>query len=839
MDADKLKDLTSVKVNKNKPSARPKQAATGDYSQLYPGQQQAIDKLSDWYFSNELECTLEGYAGTGKALLNGTPVLTNKGWTSIESLKIGDLVATPYEGFQKVKGVYPQGKRPLYEITFSDGRTIICDENHLWQIRTKRMLQNYHRISGDNLRYSKTISTLDLFNDSDNLYIDKIGYKYAIPVAPIIGNHKSFNIPPYVLGILLGDGCLTTQYVNYRNQIEISSDEEDIIIKVAKLLDNANYRWHSDKNYTNIIFNGDVEIVNGKLKEYNLLCKSINKYIPTEYLESSIEQRQELLKGLMDVDGYVGQKNRFSFSTVSKQLKDDFIYLCRSLGYIVTVYEDKRDTNICYNIHILTNDIIFSSKKHLNKYNSYKSKTTKYNDHIYIKSIVKLDYESDTTCIAVEGNNKLFVTKDFIITHNTYILRYFLDNIVNKSYTVTAPTHKALRVLESQVGRKGMTLHSLHGLKPNIDLQNFDIENPQFDPLNPSKIQNYNLVVIDECSMINKDLFQLNRNRATTYNVKILYVGDSLQLPPVNEEISLTFATVKNKVVLTDIVRQEEGNPLLELFSLLRNDIKNQTNTFLNYIVRNRSNIQDGIGYEIIPRAMFNQRLIDEFNSDTFHKNIDHFRITAYTNKAVSDWNSIVRNSIVGKDADIIHINDLVLSYNTIVDEFKEPIILNSEDYILEDIRPYISDEGIKTFAVNLKSMYDGHITQPFLIVDTKDASFLKYKEILTHLYNRAANRVQHGWYVYYKFKNRFLTNLKFSIETIQGTKWINKDIDYGYSMTVHKTQGSTFDNVAIDLTDIVFQNTRFGRRENDIDIRNKLMYVALSRARKSVIMKY
>ena len=155
---------------------------------------------------------------------------------------------------------------------------------------------------------------------------------------------------------------LQLKHVNYRNQIEISSDEEDIIIKVAKLLDNADYRWHSDKNYTNVIFNGDVEIVNDKLKEYNLLCKSIDKYIPTEYLESSIEQRQELLKGLMDSDGCVGQKNRFSFNTTSKQLKDDFIYLCRSLGYIVTVYEDKRDTNICYNIHILTNDIIFSSK---------------------------------------------------------------------------------------------------------------------------------------------------------------------------------------------------------------------------------------------------------------------------------------------------------------------------------------------------------------------------------------------------------------------------------------------------------------------------------------------
>lgn len=424
-------------------------------------------------------------------------------------------------------------------------------------------------------------------------------------------------------------------------------------------------------------------------------------------------------------------------------------------------------------------------------------------------------------------------------TGKTYILRYFLEHIVDKSFTVTAPTHKALRVLESQVGRKGMTLHSLHGLKPNIDLQNFDIENPQFDPLNPSKIQNYNLVIIDECSMINKDLFQLNRSRAIEHKVKILYVGDSLQLPPVNEEISLTFAIVKNKIILNEVVRQEKGNPIIELFELLRNDIRNHTNTFLNYIVRHRSNISNGIGYEILPTLAYKEKLLTEFSSDTFHKNIDHLRITAYTNKAISDWNTFIRTSIAGKDADIININDLILSYNTIVDEFKDPIILNSEDYILEDIRPYISDEEIKTFAINLKSMYDGHITQPFLVVDTKDPSFLKYKAILKYLYDRAANKAQHGWYIYYKFKNRFLTNIRFSIDTIQGQKWINKDIDYGYAMTVHKTQGSTFDNVAIDLTDIVFYNTKFGRKETDIDIRNKLIYVALSRAKNSVILKY
>ena len=78
---------------------------------------------------------------------------------------------------------------------------------------------------------------------------------------------------------------------------------------------------------------------------------------------------------------------------------------------------------------------------------------------------------------------------------------------------------------------------------------------------------------------------------------------------------------------------------------------------------------------------------------------------------------------------------------------------------------------------------------------------------------------------------------LLISLDT--GTKYINKDIDYGYAMTVHKTQGSTFDNVAIDLTNLVFTQTRYGRREVDIDIRNKLIYVALSRARNSVILKY
>ena len=839
MEQDKLNNLTSVKPLKNKALNGSKEGNNDKFRNLYPSQRIALEKLSDWYHSKELECTLRGFAGTGKALLNGTPVLTPYGWVNIEDLKVGDLVATPYSSFAPVRGVYPQGERPLYRITFKDGRNITCDENHLWQIRTKKLIQNYRKSEGDNLRYSKVISTIELYENMKDFVLDKQGYKYGIPLTPVDGIEQDFVIPPYVLGVLLGDGCLTDNLGKYYNKrLTISSDEIDIIEKVAKLL-NCDYKWHSELNYSNVIYGDIIEDIDLALRTLNLRCLSKDKYIPEIYLLSSKEQRLELLKGLMDTDGNVGVKNRLHFSTSSINLKNDFVKLCNSLGYCATVHEDNRKDNTYYEINILTNDIIFSSKKHLEKFNSYKPKTTQFNDHLYIESVEKLENTGQTTCIAVDDDDKLFITKDYIVTHNTFILRYFLQHVVDKSYTITAPTHKALRVLEAQIGRKGMTLHSLHGLKPNIDLQNFDIENPQFDPLNPCKIQNYNLIVIDECSMINKDLFLLNHNKAKEFNTKILYVGDPLQLPPVNEDISPTFAVVKNTVELTDVVRQEEGNPLLELFPILRDDIVNKTNNFLYHIIRNRDRMENGIGYQILPVAQFKERLLEEFNSDVFHKNIDHYRIVAYTNNAVTEWNSLIRNSIVGKDADIIHINDLLLSYNTIVDEFKDPIILNSEDYIIEDIRPYISDEKLKTFAVNLKSMYDGHITQPFLVVDSKDVSFERYKNILTLLYNRAANREQHGWYVYYKFKNRFLTNTRFTINTVQGTKYINKDIDYGYAMTVHKTQGSTFDNVAIDLTNLVFTQTRYGRREVDIDIRNKLIYVALSRARNSVILKY
>lgn len=109
-------------------------------------------------------------------------------------------------------------------------------------------------------------------------------------------------------------------------------------------------------------------------------------------------------------------------------------------------------------------------------------------------------------------------------TGKTYVINHFLEAI-NANVCVTAPTHKAVRVVEGMTGRKGKTLQSLHGLRPNTNLENFDLNNLQFDALGSPTIGNYKLIVCDECGMINQDLHALNLKRALDLNVKILYVG--------------------------------------------------------------------------------------------------------------------------------------------------------------------------------------------------------------------------------------------------------------------------------------------------------------------------
>lgn len=759
-------------------------------------QQDAVNDLIDFiakpWSDTDYIHGLCGKGGTGKALPVTTKVRTKDGWIEIGKCKVGDEIVTPFGGLTKITGVYPQGIRPCYKICFKNGITTVADENHLWTVRTRKLISKYRRdIYKPYDRHSITITTSDLYN-SDY-------YKYSIPlVKSIYGDDKDFIIPPYVLGVLLGDGYLADDKIANWSRLIISGDEEDIIKRCSILL-NTEYKMHNDNNYDNVIYCDNS--INKELERLELFCHSKYKFIPKDYLYSSIEQRMELLKGLMDTDGCIDKvKGRYRFSTTSKYLKDDFIELCKSLGYNIGISVDNRNRNECYNISVQTNDCIVASDKKISIYNSIIKNNEFYNDHLGIAHISKVS-PRETVCISIDSPEKLYVIDDYIVTHNTFVTKYVIQNCKYSSSVIAcaAPTHKACRVFSNAIGGKTVdTIQSIFGFKLDVNIDDFDPKNPTFNPIGNIKLLNKEIrvLIIDEASMLNSKLVGYINKICKTNHIKIIYIGDSSQLPPVNEKTSRAFVITSKINYLNEVVRQGENNPISEIINILRSDIAKGKYDIFSYINnpnnKNKYN-SEGRGYTVCGSEEFNYLIEQSFNDERYSKNVDMYRIIAYTNAKVTYWNNRIRNMIIkGAERSIITKNDLIMSYSTIVDDFNEIIIDNSEEYIVYDMANFQDPTfDFKCFMIKFQAIHGGKITQPLCVIDHTDKYTLQlYFNTLNNLINDAkiADKTTRGskWKEYFRFKRKYL--LANNILNSYGKIVFSRDIDYGFAITSHKS---------------------------------------------------
>lgn len=448
------------------------------------------------------------------------------------------------------------------------------------------------------------------------------------------------------------------------------------------------------------------------------------------------------------------------------------------------------------------------------------------------------DYLSDK-------NTDYAVLSGYAGTGKTYIMNYFVNHICKYATCVSAPTHKALRVIEKRVGKKGKTYHAINGLKPNVDVAKFNISAPDFAPKGQEYISSYKVIPCDEASQLGSGLINLTQSRAKQFNTKIIYIGDECQIPPRGYKNSPVFNT-KNIFTLTEIIRQEESNPLLKLLRLLRSDILTGQSTFLQYIVKHREEVTaDGSGYMCVDKNKYMQLIATYFNSDNFFKDVEYARLTGWTNNTILEWNKFTRKLLFNDPKPIVIEDDLLTAYTTILNEYNEPVISNSSDYIVENLRDYVDDYGIKSFAVNLMDIYTKMPGRTLQIIDHTDkSSWAKYIQILSNFHYNAMRASAHNrnekWRSFYAFKNTYLTFIPYEINGFE----VQKDIDYGYGLTVHKCQGSTLENIFVNLLDIVyykmdkrypFRNT--DKNPNAVDMRNKLLYTALSRASKFAII--
>ena len=237
------------------------------------------------------------------------------------------------------------------------------------------------------------------------------------------------------------------------------------------------------------------------------------------------------------------------------------------------------------------------------------------------------------------------------------------------------------------------------------------------------------------------------------------------------------------------------------------------------------------------------QIVYNNFNDEELTRNVDYAKVIAYTNMAVSKWNKFIRNAIIAdSDVSVLTKNDLIISYTTIVNQFNDCIIKNSEEYIIKDIANSVHPTyGLKGFVVRFQAIHGGDISTSLFVIDHSDRFTIeKYLQISQGMIDAAKSARStlkaQKWRDYYAFKEAclLLTNI---INPMNGTIMFSRDLDYGFSLTSHKSQGSTFDTSLVDVNDIVFD--RNGYPYSDAEEVNRRLYVACSRCKNKLYLKF
>lgn len=428
------------------------------------------------------------------------------------------------------------------------------------------------------------------------------------------------------------------------------------------------------------------------------------------------------------------------------------------------------------------------------------------------------------------------VLTGFAGTGKTFLLKYFVEVGNLRNFVITAPTHKAKKVASKATQFPSKTIQSLLGLRPDVNMEFFDINRPVFNPSADETIREYKYVFVDECSMIGdknpsgedkKGLFTFITNIAIKYKIKIIFTGDRYQALPINEGLSKVFK-LKHQFNLTTIVRQDESNPNIPIFNMLRNDIDRNSNTALAYIYKNPSKVDElGEGYLALSPDNFTKALVSQFCKTEALYDVDYIKYVAYTNKSVAKACKGIRDKRIGEEASNILVKeDFLIGYNTIVKDSRESfytILENSEDYTIDLISSIITEYNIECFNVRLKNS-EGDYSNVNVV---KPESYSKFLEIFRSKLNIAKERRGRYWEYYYKFKNDHLLLEDFYYPN--GKIEIKKDLYYGYGITSHKSQGSTYTNVAVNVKNML------GIRK--VNERNRLLYVAMSRTSKLNIL--
>jgi len=385
-----------------------------DFRKPIPTGISGLDEIMDGGLSKgELGVILAPF-GVGKAQGVSSKIYTPSGYCLMGDIKVGDRVINRLGRQTNVTGVYPQGIRPIYQVKFNDGTSTMCDKEHLWSVNQQTKLD-----PNDDFTVMKTSDIIEKLNSDP-----KGEFNYKIPtVKPVIFDEKELPLNPYLLGLLIGD-----EY--FKSSIIVTKDFELIEYIKQSMSGDSTYGVEMYKDDVIVTINQITDVIK-KLGLFD--SSSNNKFIPKEYLYNSINNRQEILQGLLDNDGSVGKDGSVGYNTVSKQLCDDVKELVLSLGGSCLVSNKVGE---------LTYRLVISFPKENGvvpfKLNSKLVRVVNNDNHSDNKFIESIEYSHDeeAKCIMVDDPEHLYVTDDFIVTHNTTMMTKIANTGANDGYNV-------------------------------------------------------------------------------------------------------------------------------------------------------------------------------------------------------------------------------------------------------------------------------------------------------------------------------------------------------------------------------------------------------------------